>query len=58
MWEIGVSEVLCKKLAKLNPNSDAVRGYRVAVVNLAQADDPARMGSANAGICVTYTATG
>ena len=49
MWEIGANEVLCKKLAKLNPNSDAARGFRVAVANLAQADDPARMGERKHG---------
>lgn len=40
MWKIGADAAFYKKLAKLDSNSDAARGYKVAVANLTQADDP------------------
>lgn len=49
LWKIGEDDVLSKKLAKLDSNSDAVKGYREAVANLAQADDPARLGERKHG---------
>lgn len=47
--EIGVDKIILRKLAKLDSNSAAAKGYREAVANLAQADDPARLGKRKHG---------
>ncbi len=49
LWEIGVDKVILRKLAKLDSNSAAAKGYREAVANLAQANDPARLGECKHG---------
>ena len=49
MWKIGADKALSKKLAKIDSNSDAAKGCREAVANLAQADDPARLGERKHG---------
>ena len=49
MWKIGTDRALNKKLAKIDSNSDAAKRYVAAVANLAQADDPGRMGERKHG---------
>lgn len=49
MWKIRYDEPLDKKLAKLKPNGEVVKGFKSAVENLAQSADPASMGARKRG---------
>ena len=49
MWKISYDDPLDKKLAKLKPNGEVVKGFKSAIENLAQSADPASMGARKRG---------